>query len=104
VERVSEIPVSADWSKPEVCIIELGGTIGDIEGMAFVEAFRYNTMLQCNLDLIFESKKENLLENEYIIKMGFEMKRNYYLLPITYYLSVYYCYLRSLFYLLFQKH
>jgi CTP synthase len=41
VERVSEIPVSADWSKPEVCIIELGGTIGDIEGMAFVEAFRY---------------------------------------------------------------
>jgi CTP synthase len=26
--------------KPEVCIIELGGTIGDIEGMAFVEAFR----------------------------------------------------------------
>merc|ERR1711997_201971 len=25
---------------PEVCIIELGGTIGDIEGMPFVEAFR----------------------------------------------------------------
>ena len=34
VERVSDIPVSADSdaSKPEVCIIELGGTIGDIEG------------------------------------------------------------------------
>ena len=26
--------------KPEVCIIELGGTIGDIEGMPFIEAFR----------------------------------------------------------------
>ena len=25
---------------PEVCIIELGGTIGDIESMHFVEAFR----------------------------------------------------------------
>lgn len=24
----------------QVCIIELGGTIGDIEGMPFVEAFR----------------------------------------------------------------
>ncbi|MPC99153.1 CTP synthase [Portunus trituberculatus] len=27
-------------AEPEVCIIELGGTIGDIEGMPFVEAFR----------------------------------------------------------------
>lgn len=25
---------------PEVCVVELGGTIGDIEGMPFVEAFR----------------------------------------------------------------
>ena len=25
---------------PEVCVIELGGTIGDIESMAFAEAFR----------------------------------------------------------------
>ena len=33
VERVADIPVSADSdAKPEVCIIELGGTIGDIEG------------------------------------------------------------------------
>jgi CTP synthase (UTP-ammonia lyase) len=24
----------------QVCIVELGGTIGDIEGMPFVEAFR----------------------------------------------------------------
>ena len=38
---MSAIPVSSDGKKPEVCLIELGGTIGDIEGMAFVEAFRY---------------------------------------------------------------
>ena len=31
MERVSAIPVSSDEKKPEVCIIELGGTIGDIE-------------------------------------------------------------------------
>lgn len=39
VERVAQKPVKENV-KPEVCIIELGGTIGDIEGMPFVEAFR----------------------------------------------------------------
>jgi hypothetical protein len=36
---VAQQPVKGSL-KPEVCIIELGGTIGDIEGMPFVEAFR----------------------------------------------------------------
>ncbi|KAJ8027305.1 CTP synthase 1 [Holothuria leucospilota] len=40
VERVAKIPVDGDEKEPEVCIIELGGTVGDIEGMPFVEAFR----------------------------------------------------------------
>jgi len=40
VERVASVPVSEDQRTPEVCIIELGGTIGDIEGMPFIEAFR----------------------------------------------------------------
>lgn len=39
VERVAKQPVKGNI-KPEVCIVELGGTIGDIEGMPFVEAFR----------------------------------------------------------------
>lgn len=39
VERVAQQPVKGNV-KPEVCVIELGGTIGDIEGMPFVEAFR----------------------------------------------------------------
>jgi CTP synthase len=38
VERVVELPV--DGEKPEVCIIELGGTVGDIESAPFVEAMR----------------------------------------------------------------
>lgn len=42
VERVAQVPVDNDAAEvPQVCIIELGGTIGDIEGMPFVEAFRY---------------------------------------------------------------
>jgi len=40
VERVAHQPVSGDGLQPEICVIELGGTIGDIEGMPFVEAFR----------------------------------------------------------------
>lgn len=39
VERVAQRPVKGA-SIPQVCIVELGGTIGDIEGMPFVEAFR----------------------------------------------------------------
>ncbi|XP_037090024.1 CTP synthase 1-A-like isoform X2 [Pollicipes pollicipes] len=40
VERVARRPVDPEGLEPEICIIELGGTIGDIEGMPFVEAFR----------------------------------------------------------------
>lgn len=49
VERVSLQPVT-NGNEPEICIIELGGTIGDIEGMPFVEAFR---------QFQFRVKKEN---------------------------------------------
>ncbi|CAH8487895.1 unnamed protein product [Schistosoma turkestanicum] len=35
VTNVSQIPVDESGSTPEVCIIELGGTIGDIESMPF---------------------------------------------------------------------
>ncbi|KAM3171240.1 CTP synthase 1, partial [Hymenolepis weldensis] len=40
VIRVAEKPVDASNRVPELCLIELGGTIGDIESMPFVEAFR----------------------------------------------------------------
>ncbi|KAL1491250.1 hypothetical protein ABEB36_011871 [Hypothenemus hampei] len=40
VEKVALIPVSNHGRAPEVCIIELGGIVGDIESMAFIEAFR----------------------------------------------------------------
>ncbi|CAL7938966.1 unnamed protein product [Xylocopa violacea] len=50
VERVANQSVTKDGDKPDVCIVELGGTIGDIEGMPFVEAFR---------QFQFRVKKEN---------------------------------------------
>merc|ERR1719193_1434829 len=38
IARVAEIPVFKSES-PDCCIIELGGTVGDIESMMFLEAF-----------------------------------------------------------------
>ncbi|ROW18354.1 hypothetical protein VPNG_00510 [Cytospora leucostoma] len=38
IERVAKIPVDGSNEEPDVCIIELGGTVGDIESMPFIEA------------------------------------------------------------------
>ncbi|KAM0871240.1 hypothetical protein ACQ4PT_039517 [Festuca glaucescens] len=38
IERVAIKPVDGKEGPPDVCVIELGGTIGDIESMPFIEA------------------------------------------------------------------
>ncbi|XP_024971910.1 CTP synthase-like isoform X2 [Cynara cardunculus var. scolymus] len=38
IKRVAAIPVDGKEGSPDVCVIELGGTIGDIESMPFIEA------------------------------------------------------------------
>ncbi len=38
IERVAQIPVDESHSKPDVCVIELGGTVGDIESAPFIHA------------------------------------------------------------------
>lgn len=40
IERVAKIPVDESGEEPDVCIVELGGTVGDIESAPFVEALR----------------------------------------------------------------
>lgn len=40
IQRVAQIPVDDSKEPPDVCIIELGGTVGDIESAPFVEAMR----------------------------------------------------------------
>ncbi|CAG8487187.1 14815_t:CDS:10 [Dentiscutata erythropus] len=40
IERVAMISVDHSGEEPDVCIIELGGTVGDIESAPFVEAMR----------------------------------------------------------------
>ncbi|KAG6163122.1 CTP synthase ura7 [Claviceps purpurea] len=38
ITRVAKVPVDDSGEDPDVCIIELGGTVGDIESAPFVEA------------------------------------------------------------------
>uniref|UniRef100_A0A673ZAU1 CTP synthase n=1 Tax=Salmo trutta TaxID=8032 RepID=A0A673ZAU1_SALTR len=40
VMRQARVPVDDDGVEPQICVIELGGTVGDIESMPFIEAFR----------------------------------------------------------------
>jgi CTP synthase len=40
IERTALVPVSANGSENDFCVIELGGTVGDIESMPFIEALR----------------------------------------------------------------
>lgn len=40
IERVARVPVDDTNEEPNVCIIELGGTVGDMESAVFVEALR----------------------------------------------------------------
>jgi len=40
IERVAKIPTDETGEEADVCIIELGGTVGDIESMPFVESLR----------------------------------------------------------------
>lgn len=48
MERVSRIPVDDTNEEPDVCIIELGGTVGDLESAAFVHAL---TQLRRNVGI-----------------------------------------------------
>ncbi len=40
IDRVAHIPVDGTKQVPDVCLIELGGTVGDIESMVYLEALR----------------------------------------------------------------
>lgn len=40
IARVARIPVDGSTRAPDVCLVEVGGTVGDIESMVFLEALR----------------------------------------------------------------
>ena len=40
IERVARVPVDETGVEPDACVIELGGTVGDIESAPFLESVR----------------------------------------------------------------
>lgn len=40
IKEVAKIPVDGTGLTPDVCLVEVGGTVGDIESMVFLEALR----------------------------------------------------------------
>eukprot|EP01129_Flabellula_baltica_P007023 TRINITY_DN2689_c0_g1_i1.p1 TRINITY_DN2689_c0_g1~~TRINITY_DN2689_c0_g1_i1.p1 ORF type:complete len:559 (-),score=125.95 TRINITY_DN2689_c0_g1_i1:28-1704(-) len=40
IEKVARVPADGNDTEPDICVIELGGTVGDIEHAPFVEAMR----------------------------------------------------------------
>ena len=50
IARVASISTDGSGEPPDICVIELGGTIGDIESMPFVEVHSlvfHDPMNQC---------------------------------------------------------
>ena len=59
IQRVAKVPVDSTRERPDICIIELGGTVGDIESAPFIEALRclrrragQNNFLHCHVSLV----------------------------------------------------
>jgi len=59
IERVAKVPVDDTNEEPDICIVELGGTVGDIESAPFIEAMRQlrrragkNNFLQIHVSLV----------------------------------------------------
>lgn len=40
IEKTAKIPITDDGEEADVCLIEVGGTVGDIESSVFLEALR----------------------------------------------------------------
>lgn len=59
LDKVGQTPVDGSNQRPHVCMVELGGTVGDIESMPFIEALRQfkfrlaeNSMAWCHISYV----------------------------------------------------
>eukprot|EP00932_Pfiesteria_piscicida_P016826 SRR837773.3733.p1 GENE.SRR837773.3733~~SRR837773.3733.p1 ORF type:complete len:672 (-),score=296.74 SRR837773.3733:190-2169(-) len=59
LDKTARVPVDGSTLRPQICMIELGGTVGDIESMPFIEALRQfkfslpeNSMCWCHCSYV----------------------------------------------------
>lgn len=40
IQKVASVSVDGSGDRPDICLVEVGGTVGDIESLVFLEALR----------------------------------------------------------------
>lgn len=63
IQKVARQSTDGTGLEPHICLIELGGTVGDIESMLFLEALRMLRFSSCN----FQCKVCNVTLNETVL-------------------------------------
>ncbi|KAL6505061.1 hypothetical protein OROGR_024878 [Orobanche gracilis] len=81
IESVSVTPVDGKEGPADVCVIELGGTVGDIESMPFVEALRqllFSVALwgDSSKTMFFLAKKPLFLVVHYVVGLIYCLRRH----------------------------
>lgn len=75
LDRTAQVPVDGTGARPQVCMIELGGTVGDIESMPFVEALRQfknslpeNSLAWCHISYIPDMSGQKTKPTQHSVK------------------------------------
>lgn len=73
IDRIAHVPVDGQSGPPDVCVIELGGTVGDIESMPFIEVSpRFSITLPHWLHLSFVIEPSSVPQNYESIDVSYQ--------------------------------
>jgi CTP synthase len=75
INRTAQVPTDGSTMRPHICMIELGGTVGDIESMPFIEALRQlkyslaeNSLAWCHLSYIPDMSGQKTKPTQHSVK------------------------------------
>lgn len=75
LDRAARVPVDGSTLRPQICMIELGGTVGDIESMPFIEALRQfkfslpdNSLAWCHCSYIPDMSGQKTKPTQHSVK------------------------------------
>lgn len=75
INRTAQVPTDGSTMRPHICMIELGGTVGDIESMPFIEALRQlkyslaeNSLAWCHLSYVPDMSGQKTKPTQHSVK------------------------------------
>merc|ERR1719482_2035729 len=75
INRTAQVPTDGSTMRPHICMIELGGTVGDIESMPFIEALRQlkyslaeNSLVWCHLSYVPDMSGQKTKPTQHSVK------------------------------------